>query len=69
MSQIEITVNGNRTAIPALANVQSVLDGAGYDGKYVAVALNEEFIPRVDYATQVLEPGDCLEIVMPFAGG
>ncbi|MCW8205786.1 sulfur carrier protein ThiS [Verminephrobacter aporrectodeae subsp. tuberculatae] len=34
-----------------------------------AVAVNTRFVPRADYATQRLQPGDRVEIISPVTGG
>jgi len=41
----------------------------GYEGARIAVARNDEFVPRGDYATRQLQDGDRLEIVSPMQGG
>ena len=40
----------------------------GYEGARIAVARNDEFVPRGDYATRQLQDGDRLEIVSPMQG-
>ncbi|HEX4505184.1 MAG TPA: sulfur carrier protein ThiS [Alphaproteobacteria bacterium] len=37
--------------------------------KGVAVAINEEIVPRAEWATAVLKSGDTVEIVRPHSGG
>jgi len=41
----------------------------GYAGAPIAVAHNDEFVPRTRYATLQLQDGDRLEIVSPMQGG
>jgi len=35
----------------------------------VAVAINEEIVPRAEWATAALKAGDVVEIVRPHSGG
>jgi sulfur carrier protein len=35
----------------------------------VAVAINEAIVPRAEWATAALNPGDAVEIVRPHSGG
>jgi len=35
----------------------------------VAVAINDEIVPRAEWATAALKPGDTVEIVRPHSGG
>ena len=37
--------------------------------KGVAVAINEEIVPRAEWATASLKSGDVVEIVRPHSGG
>lgn len=39
------------------------------DPRTVATAMNGEFVPRIRYASQQLEPGSQLEILSPMQGG
>ena len=41
----------------------------GYEGQPIAVAYNDEFVPRGRYAAIQLQDGDRLEIVSPMQGG
>ncbi|NJM12898.1 MAG: sulfur carrier protein ThiS [Synechococcaceae cyanobacterium SM1_2_3] len=41
----------------------------GYVGAPIAVAHNDEFVPRSRYAAISLQDGDRLEIVAPMQGG
>lgn len=64
-----IEVNGEKKEL----NHQSILEEAiqhwGYAGAPIAVAHNDEFVPRSRYATIQLQDGDRLEIVSPMQGG
>lgn len=38
-------------------------------GNELAVAVNEEFVPKTDYQTRQLREGDRIELVAPMVGG
>ena len=69
MQPIEVSINGNRMLMPPATTIETVLKSSGYQIEYAAVALNDSFVPRDEYATQRLHPGDRVEVLMPFAGG
>lgn len=69
MQRIEVVINGEPALVPSASTIADVLRGAEYDLQHGAVAVNESFLPRNDYATQVVQAGDRIEVVMPFAGG
>ena len=69
MPPIEVMVNGERTAVEPSTSVAAMLEHQGFDLRYAAVAVNEQFVPRAHHSTQVLRPGDRVEVLMPFAGG
>ena len=69
MPRIEISINGEQTLVARATSVEAALREAGYAFDHAAVALNESFLPRDQYANQLLEAGDRVEVVTPFAGG
>ena len=48
---------------------QAILGSAYGDPGTVAVAINEEIVPRAEWATAALKSGDAVEIVRPHSGG
>ena len=49
--------------------VKNVVDELGYNPLAIAVELNEEILPKAEYAETVLKDGDVLEIVNFVGGG
>ena len=66
---MEITVNGDRRALPAPISVRQYLESLEIDPVRVAVELNMEILPKSEYVTTLLKEGDVLEIVHFVGGG
>lgn len=66
---IEITVNGQRVEIEQPMTVEQVLDSVEVPPNYLAVEVNAEVVPREDYTTRVIGPGDDVEVVTLVGGG
>ena len=69
MQWIEVMVNGDLTALEPATSVAVMLERRGFNPRYAAVAVNEQFVPHTQHPTQLLQPGDRVEVLMPFAGG
>ena len=67
---VEIVVNGEPRQVVA-ASVRALLGALGYDatGRGLAVARNDEIVPRGEWETTPLVPGDRIEIVGAVQGG
>lgn len=66
---MEIIVNGEPREVPAGRSVAELLEDLGLAGKFVAVEVNLEVVPRARHATHRLAAGDRLEIVTLVGGG
>ncbi|MCC6133786.1 MAG: sulfur carrier protein ThiS [Candidatus Contendobacter sp.] len=64
-----IEVNGEKKQVDQQAILAEVITGWGYESALIAVAHNDEFVPRSRYAALQLQDGDRLEIVAPMQGG
>jgi sulfur carrier protein len=64
-----IEVNGEKKELNHQSILAEVIQHWGYAGAPIAVAHNDEFVPRSRYATIQLQDGDRLEIVSPMQGG
>ena len=62
-----ITVNGEK--LDFSGNISELLEILDYNGKRVAVELNENIVPKTEYDSTVLSDGDKLEIVRFVGGG
>ncbi|MDE6666386.1 MAG: sulfur carrier protein ThiS [Ruminococcus sp.] len=62
-----ITVNGEK--LDFSGTVSELLDVMEYNGKRVAVELNENIVPKAEYENTLLDDGDKLEIVRFVGGG
>ncbi len=62
-----ITVNGEK--LDFSGTVSELLDVMEYNGKRVAVELNENIVPKAEYENTLLDEGDKLEIVRFVGGG
>lgn len=62
-----ITVNGEK--LDFSGNISELLDVLKYNGKRVAVELNENIVPKSEYDNTIISDGDKLEIVRFVGGG
>lgn len=67
---MNIRINGQEVGVEGgtLADVLRSLSVTDGDSG-VAVAINEEVVPRGEWTTRALKPGDAIEIVRPVQGG
>jgi thiazole synthase len=66
---MRVYVNGVSREIPDNQPVAELIEQMGLAGKRIAIELNQEILPYGHYQTQVLQPGDKLEIVHAIGGG
>ena len=66
-----IVVNGEEREIPREMNVMELLKEVGVQFREVglAVAINEEVVPKSEYETRIVREGDKVEIVQLVGGG
>jgi sulfur carrier protein len=63
-----VLINGEKTSADGMT-VKACIDERGYNPLAIAVELNEEILPKAEYAETVLKDGDVLEIVNFVGGG
>jgi sulfur carrier protein len=65
-----LQINGEEAEVAA-ATVAELLAARGIDAKarFLAVAVNGAVVRRAEWQSQVLSPGDQVEIVRPLQGG
>src|SRR5690349_23009826 len=58
-----ITVNGKERVFEGQLSLQAFLTQLSFDLKNIAIALNNEIIPRSEWNQTLIKDGDCIEIV------
>ncbi len=66
---ITVSVNGEPMAFDALVKVSELVDIVGRDRRGIAVAINDEVVPRGSWAMSALADGDRVEILTAAQGG
>ncbi|MBY0449065.1 MAG: sulfur carrier protein ThiS [Cyanobacteria bacterium] len=67
---MQVVVNGEpHTLIEERPSIQSLLASLGYETQSVAVAINNEFVPRNTFSSRLVQPEEVLEILSPMQGG
>lgn len=69
MTTIEVSVNNEIKSVAAETLLSDALIDWGYGGVKIAVAINQEFVPRSTYGERRLKARDQLDIVRPVGGG
>jgi len=69
MSEITVVVNGTDWVVDATTTVAAVVTRLGGAGAGIAVARNDEVVPRSAWASTSLAERDRVEIVSAAAGG
>jgi thiamine biosynthesis protein ThiS len=64
-----VTLNGKPKTITAGITLSALLDELGVERRAIAVAHNEDVVPRDRYDSVVLQDGDRVEIVRMVGGG
>lgn len=66
---MKIILNGKPLTLDNALSISDLLIDQGYDGKIVAVAINNNFVPKSLYPEQQVQDNDRIEIVAPMQGG
>ena len=66
---MDVTVNGERVALPSGATIADLLARLAVRGDAVAVERNRALVRRREHATTALVAGDVLEVVTFVGGG
>jgi len=64
-----LTVNGAPAELDPGSTVATLVQGLGRDPRGVAVALNEDVVPRGDWPATRLRAGDRVEVLRAAQGG
>lgn len=66
---ITILFNGKEKSISPAMTLTDFITALAYAPGTFAVAVNDVFVHRGDYAKKIIQAGDRIEIVMPMQGG
>lgn len=66
---ISVVVNGQPRELPGAATVADVVAATSASGNGIAVAVNDEVIPRGGWRTKALRDRDRVEILTAVQGG
>jgi len=66
---VQITVNGRLYEVEPGTTLLGYLESRAIDVRKVAVALNEEIVPRKSLSEVCLKDGDVVEVIKVVAGG
>ncbi|HEV2388138.1 MAG TPA: sulfur carrier protein ThiS [Candidatus Acidoferrales bacterium] len=66
---MSITVNGQSRDVPAGITVADLVAQLGWNAGRVAIERNREILPRSQWSSTAVEPGDTYEIVQFVGGG
>ena len=66
---VKLTVNGTQRELDDGSTVAALLETLDLAGKFVAVEVNREIVPKARHAQHVLAEGDRVEIVTLVGGG
>lgn len=66
---IQISVNNEIKSIATATLLSDALRDWGYGDSKIAVAINQEFVPRSTYSERTLSNNDQIDIVHPVGGG
>jgi len=69
MSTCQITVNGTGRTVPASTALPAVVAELTGATTGIAVAVNNEVVPRSRWAATVLQDGDAVEVITAMQGG
>ena len=69
MGEVKILVNGEERRVEPGLSIEGLLELLGVKGRPIAVARNQDVIPRSDYPSVTLKEGDRIEIIHPVGGG
>ena len=66
---MKITINNKQTEFPEGTTLHAVADSCHLPEKGVAMAVNNEMIPRSEWISHVVSDGDDIVILKAFCGG
>ena len=67
--KVKVLVNGEEQHEESGLSVEGLLNLLGVKGENMAVARNQDIVPRSDYPSAILKEGDQIEIIHAVGGG
>ncbi|MDE0093517.1 MAG: sulfur carrier protein ThiS [Gammaproteobacteria bacterium] len=65
---MQINVNGQEQTVESIT-LRAILEELGYDEDDSVVAVNCEFVPKVQWNDRNIHPNDTLDVLAPMVGG
>ena len=69
MSEITVSINGEKRALPKGCTINEMLLSLGFEGEWLGVAVNMTFVPKEAFETTTLKEGDEVDVLAPISGG
>ncbi len=69
MTSVAVTLNGKQRALAPGTTVSLLLEALGRGRRGVAVAVNQEIVPRSSWCDRELHAGDRVEVLHAAQGG
>jgi sulfur carrier protein len=66
---MQVRINGQFRQLNGPTSIESLLEELGYRNQFVAVALNQQCIPKQQFQDKLVKDQDEVEILAPMAGG
>jgi sulfur carrier protein len=66
---ITVSLNNESRECSSEQTLSQLLMQWGFDSAKVAIAVNEDFVPRSQYESYCLENGDQVDVLAPVQGG
>lgn len=66
---ITVILNGEEKKLEQPVNLTELLNTLQVDTTHIAVALNNEVIPKTDFNQTLIREGDRIEMMTPVGGG
>lgn len=66
---INIYLNDQQILVDSKISLQHVLEKNNYLATHIAIALNNQFIPRALLTNTLLNEGDRIDVIVPMQGG
>ena len=66
---MKVTINGENRTLKGPTSLKLLISELGLENKRLAVEINQEIVPRGEYADTMLNENDQVEIVQAIGGG